>query len=157
MRKYSWDKRTHSVKPEVVGKVFESLESEFGAVTPENFLEASTPENSPTHKLFEWNDTKAAMLYRRKQSATIINDLRIEIVAEENKFKVPAFVNVSLKNDGSASYKDVIRSFEVAETREIVLNRAYSELAMFRSKYEKFQELATVISAIGDLLDGSEK
>ena len=151
-KKYLWDRRTYSVKPEIVGKVFEELEGEFGEVTPDNFLEASTPEDSPTHKLFEWNDSKAAGLYRKGQSLRIINDLRIETIADDEKIVVPAYVNVSVKNDGSASYRDVIRVFEAKDTREIVLDRAYRELSTFKIKYSKFQELASVMTAIGEVL-----
>lgn len=151
-KRYLWDRRTYSVKPEIVGKVFEELEEEFGEVTPDNFLEASTPEASPTHKLFEWNDSKAADLYRKGQSRKIINDLRIETIADDEKIVVPAYVNVSVKNDGSASYRDIIRAFEARDTREIVLDRAYRELSMFKIKYSKFQELASVMTAIGEVL-----
>lgn len=151
-KKYLWDRRTYSVKPEIVGKVFEELEEEFGEVTPDNFLEASTPEDSPTHKLFTWDDRKAAFLYRMNQSRKIINDLRIEIVANNDKMAVPAYVNVSMKNDGSASYRDVMRAFEARDTREIVLDRAYRELSMFKIKYSKFQELASIMDAIGEVL-----
>ena len=151
MKKYSWDKRTFGVKADVVGAVFEELEEQYGGVTPENFLNASRLEDSPTHKLFEWNNEKAAENYRLHQSRTVINNIRIEMIVEDRKFKVPAYVNVSSKNDGSAKYQYTPRVFEAVETRDIVLERAKRELEMFRIKYEKFEELANVITAINQL------
>ena len=151
MKKYFWDKRTFGVKADVVGAVFEDLEERYGGVTPENFLNASRPKDSPTHKLFEWDNKKAAENYRLHQSRTVINNIRIEVVVEDKAFKVPAYVNVSTKNDGSAKYQYTPRVFEVMETREIVLARARNELEMFKAKYEKFEELANVITAINQL------
>ena len=148
VKNYFWDKRTHRTKPDIVGKVFEGLEKKFGSVTPENFLEASRPEDSPTHKEFEWDDTKAAENYRLQQSQRVINDLRIEVVVKEKPFKVPAYVNISREDRGTSKYQQVTRVFQVAETREIVLARAREELERFRVKYEKFEEFASVIEAI---------
>lgn len=150
-RKYSWDRRSYGVKPEVVGAVFERLEAEYGEVTPENLLKEAEPEDSPIHKLFEWNDEKAAALYRRGQSQKIILDLRVEVEAEGEKFNVPAYVNV-VSGDARSSYQNVIRSFQVAETRDIILARAYNELETFRLKYAKFQTFARLIDEIDSVL-----
>ncbi len=151
MKKYLWDKRTYGVKPEIVGGVFEELEKKYGSVTPENFLEASMSSDSPTHKLFEWDDAKAASIYRRNQAQQIILSLRVEIVPDNVPRKVPAFVNV-VSGDRS-SYQNITRAFEVKETREIVLQRAYNEMATFRAKYEMLNELAAVMTEIGKVLD----
>lgn len=151
-KKYSWDKRTYSVRAEIVGAVFEALEEEFGSVTAENLLEASKPEDSPTHKLFEWNDTKAANNYRLCQARILINNLRIEIVKDDKSLKVPAYVNVVKKEDGTARYQNAPRAFEAVETREIVLERAKNELQMFTIKYATFIEFAKVIDAINEVI-----
>lgn len=147
-----WDRRVYNVKPEIVADVFEQLEEEFGEVTPDNFLEASTPEESPTHKLFEWNDIKAAHLYRRNQARHIITDLKIEYIVNDKPLVVPAYVNVSSSLDGSGLYRNITRAFETRETREIVLNRAKQELSIFRKKYAILKELASVMDAIGEVL-----
>jgi hypothetical protein len=151
MKKYFWDKRTHCVKADVVGAVFEELEDSFGSVTAENFLNASRPEESPTHKLFEWEDHKAAENYRMHQARVIINDIRIEVVVDEKKMKLPAYVNVS-RGDDVAKYQWTPRVFQVEETREIVLARARNELESFMVKYQKFEEFAGVIAAIREVI-----
>ena len=146
-KRHFWDKRIYCVKPEVVGAVFEQLEAEYGEVTPENFLEASKAEDSPTHKLFEWNDTKAAALYRRGQAQQIILNLRIEEEVNGQKMKLPAYVNIAVGGSRS-SYRNIEHSFQVVETRSIVLARAYNELETFRKKYEKFEEFANLFQEI---------
>lgn len=151
-KNYFWDKRTHNVRAEVVGAVFEELEEEFGDVTAENFLDVSRPEESPTHRMFEWDDDRAAENYRLHQARTIINDLRIEVVTEDKSLKIPAYVNVVKKEDGTARYQNAPRAFEAVETREIVLKRAKNELRMFTIKYATFIEFAKVIDAINEVI-----
>ena len=160
-KSYSWGLRKFNVSPEVVGKVFEGLESEYGGVTDRNFLDASRPENSPTHKLFEWNDTKAAENYRLCQSRTVINNLKITVISDEWKKPktVNAVVNVSeTSRDGSARYVNVGYALSDLNSRNVVLNRALSELRTFKRKYDTLRELARVISAIDVVLgtDGEQ-
>lgn len=149
-----WDRnrRGYPVKAEIVGEVFDQLEQEFGEVTPKNFLDASRPEDSPTHKLFEWRDEKAAELYRTEQSRHVIRDLRVEIVDNDKTFTAPAFVNVHTANDGYASYQNIVHVFSCKEKRDSVLDRAYRELQMFKTKYSNFVELSRVITAIDEVL-----
>ena len=151
-KNYFWAKRTHNVRAEVVGAVFEELEEEFGDVTAENFLDVSRPEESPTHRMFEWDDDRAAENYRLHQARTIINDLRIEVVTEDKSLKIPAYVNVVRKTDGTARYQNAPKAFETAETREIVLERAKRELEIFSVKYERYVEFAGVIAAIREVI-----
>lgn len=154
-KKCFWDKRHYSVSAEVVGAVFEDIEGRYGKVTPQNFLDESRPEESPTHKLFEWDDEKAAENYRRQQAQRVILDLRIEIIKDDGEStKAPAYVNVAPVDD-VGSYYNTVRAFSVRETREIVLKRAYNELEAFRTKYRNLKELAKVIDAIDVVLEGA--
>lgn len=121
---YSWCVTTTGVSADVAGAVMEQLEREHGCVTKSNFLEASRPEDSPTHKLFEWDDTKAAEKYRLGQSRFYISNLRIvveEIKAEEKPISVQSF-----KPDDGKDVPVSVQSFKSEDGKDIpVTTRAF--------------------------------
>lgn len=154
-RKYSYSGRNFNVPAATVGKVFEELEEEHGAVTDDNFLDYSRPEGSPTHKLFEWNDAEAAERYRLQQARSVINAVRIEVVLPESQtpVKIAAVMNVSDTNrDGSARYINAEYALSNLRSRKAILKRAEAEMRTFRYKYSTLKELSKVMSAIDDVL-----
>lgn len=58
-----------------VADVLVRLAERDGKVTPETFLEAATPPDSPIHDLFEWNDTVAAVQHRLHQARQIVRSI----------------------------------------------------------------------------------
>lgn len=151
---YDWKTVNYPIPAQVVGELCERLEEEFGEVTRENLLEASRAEDSPTHKLFEWRDDVAAEKYRLKQSGSIIGNLRITIVTNENdktrEIEVRAFPNVN-PIDGNGSYRSMEIVMSDVDLREKVLDRALRELTVFQEKYSTIKELAGVFNAISEV------
>ena len=150
---YEWSHIQYSVPAEIVGKTCEKLEAQYGSVTNENFLDAARAESSPTHPLFEWDDSIAAERYRKDQSSRILSNLRITIASDNSEPKmVRAVYNVKPGNE-NANY----RSFDVvmrdADLRKEVLKRAIRELVIFKEKYETLKELADVFSAIDAVVE----
>lgn len=80
-----------SKKQEMIYGVCMGIYRRDGRVTPDALVEESRPEDAPLHKMFEWNDTRAASLYRREQARTIIR--RVTIQVDENT-QAPAFLHV---------------------------------------------------------------
>jgi hypothetical protein len=62
---------TESDKRLVESKLRE-LHARDGRVTPESFVELATPEDSPLHRFFEWNDAEAARQHRLHQARQIV-------------------------------------------------------------------------------------
>ena len=104
------------------------------------------------HKLFEWDDKKAAEQHRLHQANMIINSLRVTIIENEEAepVTVSAFVNTS-KRKGK-TYIHIVRAMEDNDTRTEVLNDALRELSWFREKYKNLSELSGIIKAIDSLL-----
>ena len=129
--KYAWGGIKYSVSADTVGAVLEDIEQQNGTVSKELFLDASRSEDSPTHGMFEWDDSIAG--------ATM----------------VPAFVSIVPRSDVSAmarsQYINVSRGLSDQETREIVLKNAMRLLKVFKDKYSAYVEFAQIISDIDAL------
>ena len=152
---YQWKmKSLYKVSAQTTGEKIEEIIQQYGAVTKENFLEASRPADSVTHNLFEWDDTKAAEKYRLHQSNMIINSLTVQVNVENRATPITtrAFVNIQ-KEDGrqKAEFLRIDTAFSDMECKTIVLANAIQELREFRKKYETYSELSQVFEAIDNL------
>lgn len=167
-KKYVWGAVSRSVSAEVVGRTLERLEAENGYVDRKDFLEVSRPADSPTHNLFEWDDSVAAERYRLNQSRNIINDLEIEVVecnGEEIQVNMEvthdvsvlagcrsvAFVNCGDSRQSKVRYTNIVQAMSAEETRANVLRHAMAELKMFQRKYNACCELAGLFAEIDRL------
>ena len=144
-RKYSW-RAGKSVPAQVAGEVMEMIEKRDGVLTKEAFLEESRPENSPTHKLFEWDDTVAAEKFRLEQSRIAIQDIVVTVIRKEEPKKVHAFVNVTKGKHNKAEYSNIEVAMSDEIKRQAVLANAFGELRAFEQKYEAYDELAGVFA-----------
>ena len=147
-RKYSW-KNSHGVPAEVAGKVMEQIEEKHGEVTKELFLEASRPEDSPTHNCFEWDDSVAAEKYRLNQAYHVILDLEITIAEDTSGSLSPAYVNVIQKTSKeSAKYRSLEVAMSDDELRANVIANALREFEQTKQKYSHLVELTDIFKAI---------
>ena len=146
------------VDANMVGAVMEQIEDRHGTVTSELFLDASRAEDSPTHDVFEWDDTAAAEKYRLHQASRTICAIRViaSTVANMDPIKKPprAFVNVVDDDCKKAQYMNVSDAMSNRNTRQIVLGRAIRELRSFEEKYSDLSELAEVFIAISKVRRG---
>ena len=149
-KEYSWGEGySPKVKASVVGETLEQIESECGIVTKEEFLERSRDLDSPTHDLFEWNDSKAAEQYRLNQSQQIIGHLKITYVnAEKKEQKIRAYVNVSDQRFHSG-YMATFAALSDDEKKEIVLGNIRKELDQFVERNKAFEGLADLLITKG--------
>ena len=146
VRKYSYRHGKVGASAQTVGETLERIEKRDGVVTKEAFLEESRPENSPTHNMFEWDDTVAAEKYRLEQSRMIIADVVVTVERESKPRKVAGYVNVTLGKHNKAEYNSIGVAMEDTEKRKAVLSNAFDELKTFENKYSEYQELAGVFA-----------
>ena len=149
--KYSYRKGFNfKVPAQVVGETLEEL-AQNGDLTSTRFLEASRPEDAPTHNLFEWNDSIAAERYRLQQATIAINSVEVQIVNESNASVISqaAFVNVVSKAPArSGSFTPIEVALSDENMRSTLLLNALNELKAFRRKYSQLSELADVFFEI---------
>ena len=143
---YSWSGIDRPVPAKEVGEHLRKLEEEHGEVTREVFLESARPKDSKMHKLFEWDDVKAAEKYRLHQANVIIASLRVTVIEEKQEpVKLRAFIQ---DREVSNGYLNIKRALSDDDKRSRILEQAKRELGWFREKYSAFSELSDVIDAI---------
>lgn len=148
---YQWgDGWQPKIDANIVGGVVEQIEAENGSVTKEKFLDFSRPLDSPTHDIFEWDDSKAAEKYRLEQSLHTIGNLRVVYTSPSNEeVSVKAFVNVSAKKE-SPSYESVAVALKDEGKRSNILNRIQGELDAFVQRNSHIEELADMLINTGN-------
>lgn len=152
-RSYSWGEGFQpKVDANIVGGVCEQIEDKDGAVTKESFLEASRPEDSPTHNLFEWDNDKAAELYRLDTSKRVIGCLRVTYInSESESCNVRAFVNTSNYTE-KAQYESVDVILKEEDKRTLYLTRIKQELDNYIKRNSHIEELADILIEAGTRL-----
>ena len=149
MAAYEYVGRQFRVSADIVGAEMERIEARDGQVTSKSLLDAGRPEESALHSLFEWDDSKAAELYRLRQATEVITHIHI-VIDEKPNTPYRAYVNIqeSSGQTEQGRFINVRSAMENEETRRIVLNMAISEAKRFSQKYANYKELSEVFEAI---------
>ena len=146
-KQYQWgDGYAPSIDPNTVGFVLEQIEEENGGITADAFLDASRPENSPTHSIFEWDDAVASENWRRHQSRCTINAIKVVYIDKsDEEQKVSAFIKTSRPKE-STVYENVQSALSDETKKEIVLERIRKELESFVIRNSHIEELADLLT-----------
>jgi len=138
---------------QAIGYELEALEAKFGVLSPGLVVEAAKKKRSPMHQAFEWDDTKAAQMGRKRQAADLLGG--IVVIMEDSGEPVRRFIKVVTSpenpDENVTGYVTLQTAMSNADQREAILKRAKGELQAFRRKYKGLQELAAVIEVIDGL------
>lgn len=123
-RKYEWKPgyRGVSKSAEAFGAVISEIKKHHGGTaTPQKVVEAARPKDSPIHNLFEWNDGRAAELYRVEQARGYFRFLvTVTTDAEGNEQRERAYVHV--QHDGESTYMATAMAMSDEELAKGVLD-----------------------------------
>jgi hypothetical protein len=113
---------------------FERIYMRDGSLEPEVIVAEATPEGSPLHRYFIWDDSTAAHQWRLWKARNLIGKVKISVTTEpEHSVRVRAYVSVP-RSDGR-SYESLSDALGNDETRDMVLEQCAQELAAVRHKY----------------------
>lgn len=153
---YEWKGRKYAINANVVGKEVERLEQEQGEVTAKGLVDAARPKDSALHKLFEWDNTKAAEMYRKQQAVQVLCALAVVREDMKEPTTVRAYMNVADEADNptrrTGTFINTDAAFTDPEKRAMILRVAVRDLKEIRQRYDALTELAEVFEAI-DRLD----
>lgn len=143
---------TKSVSAQAVGERLEQLREQVGdGITPAQVLDDARPNDSPTHNLFEWRNTKAAEQWRLHQARHVIGCLRIKVPDElQDSDTAPRTIlaNISVM-DGEDRVYHSSPVVAVDDTlREWAIQNALAYLEGFEERFKNLNEMLPVLEAI---------
>lgn len=144
--KYRWKSETRFAgDPQTVGETLTAL----GQVNDDRLVaavvvDAARPVDSVLHPYFEWDDVRAAELYREKQASDLIRS--VVVVHESTGMHVPVFVSVveTVGAETQRAYVSTARVLSDPVLTEQVLERAFDDMEAWRTRYGHFQQLVKV-------------
>lgn len=107
-----------------------------GQYTPKDVVEKARSRNSPIHRYFEWDDTKAAEKWRLRQAKKLIT-CYVVIVDEK---PTPPVVSVRLNN--RRVYMDTDKASENESLWEQVMRDALTGLESWQLRYENLSSVS---------------
>lgn len=146
--KYEWkiDSFAKDVDPDLAVKELERIENVYGALTPENILEGSKNEEAYLHRLFNWNDQKAANLYRLQQARQILNNIEITIVSDGEPRQMPLYETII--KDNTRVYKS-IQEFTGPDAEQVRL-QTIREINALKNKLSFFNQFSKASKKLGE-------
>ncbi len=106
--KYQWKIPSFAkgIDPNKAIKEFKRIEKEYGSLTPENTFEASYPDKSLFHSLFEWDAQKCFYAHNLQLARVLINNIEVKIISDGESYEVPVYEIVKTK-DEERKYKHI--------------------------------------------------
>ena len=108
-------------------------------LTPEVVVRAAEDNNSILHKLFEWDDNKAAYNWRLQQARTILNNIEVTIITDGEPREIAVF-EVTTRSEGYKSV-DTFTNEDVDFVRASILR----QLNKMKSKLKTYKEFDKVL------------
>lgn len=155
---------TEEKKTKATDAVKALAEKHGGTITPEIILADAKRKRSPLHGFFCWDDTTAAVEYRRIQAATLIRRIKVTYhTADDRSVRVRAFVNVVEPDDSpepqdidghgiNARQRGIYVGFESAmkfdNYKDQLICQCKRDVESFRSKYSAITEAAKILDAM---------
>jgi len=138
--------------PQAAGHYLEQLEQRLGRLTPKVVARAvetahARGQVTPIHQDFTWNKKAAIGKCHEMEAGYLIR--AIEVVVEsggKDVIKEPVRAFVSVGQNDSKSYVDVVTVLSDATLRAQMLTRAHDELMSFRARYDQFEEIAQIFN-----------
>jgi hypothetical protein len=134
-----------------VADILETIRQPGQGAKARELLDASRPPDSPTHGLFEWDDSLAAEKHRLERAHQLIR--QVEIIIQRDPMDSPRRVRafVSMPSSSGRSYVPTVEVLSDERLREQLLMLAKAELAAFQAKYAALEELSLVFAAIQEV------
>jgi hypothetical protein len=157
MTTYRWKIGAYvNANAQVVGEELQRLQHENGGrLTPRVVVEAARPITSPLHPCLEWDDVRAAELFREDQARHVARSVRIVTGTGDDQKLQRAFVNVIeiIDEEEQHGYVPMARVISDAALYQQVIEQAAKDLRSWENRYEQFTELADIGKAARERIE----
>lgn len=121
------------------------IRKKHGELTPELVVEESRKEDAVLHKCFQWDDARAAELYRIEQAGRIIRNIVVPYETsggEQREIRLIGFAKTSASPQRVYIPMEEIYKDDVA--KQDLLLQAKTDMELFLAKYVTLDELSKV-------------
>jgi hypothetical protein len=133
-----------------------------GRLNPDAIVEAATPEDSPLHEFFTWDDNEAGKRLRRIEATFLIRRVRLSIIratADQREVTFTAIRQFHSRPsmrlpDGGYEPIEAIMSDPIK--RAELLEQALKELHALEKKYKELSELSALFDELHRLMGKEE-
>jgi len=148
---YQWNIKSLSkgVDPDEALNEIQRAESIMGKITAETVLAVAYDESSPIHPLFEWDDSKAGHMYRLSQARSIINNIEVKVISDDETRVIPVFEIVS--SNAGQSYKHI--EVMTLNERKQVIQSTISMINILKNKIKCYKDFENVITHLDAAVD----
>ncbi len=119
-----------------------------GELTPQRVVKAAADPESPLHKAFDWDDTKAGRKWRIHQARQLIKSIRVVIETSEQTFKVPEYIR---NPDKPAKKSGYIRTVTIATEETRAREALIAEFARAGSILTRARQFAKFFGMVADI------
>ena len=138
------------VAPELAAMELEKLRKKNGEIHPCEVVAAAKSTRNKLHKLFEWDDTEAAIKHREEQARSVLRSIIIERPELKNRKTRMYETQASKSKPRAQSYSTIEEICADPNDRAILLSRALGELVAARLRFSCLQELSIIFRAIDE-------
>lgn len=114
-----------------------------GAVTAQDVVDVARSANSPLHRFFEWNNDKAANLYRVEQARNMLRSIKVKYEERGEERITRAFQIAASAKERDGTLREY-KAFSVLHGDRAVavhmMRNALKELVHWRERYEAHQD-----------------
>lgn len=136
----------------IVGAHLELLRERMkGELTPRDVVDDARNPNSPLHSFFEWDDSAAAEEHRLGQARGLIRAV-VAVYTRKNQPAIRTRAYVHIPEGKTSHYRETSQAMSLSKTRNMVLQRAWTELQAWKRRYadlKEFSDLVDVIDEVG--------
>lgn len=126
--------------------ILQEIYAEHGRLTPELVVQAATPESSPLHHRFVWDNDEAAQRYREVQARELIRSVRVAYRRPDGHEGDVRYFHAVRRPTGN-SYTPVDEIVQDEVTTKILLNQMEREFLQLKRRYENFDEFWQLVRA----------
>jgi len=151
---YKWSIDIYGIDANLAGRELERIQTERGTIEPKVIIEEARPNNSLFHKVFEWDDVKAAESYRVEQAKELVRKLVVVTTQDtsDKGIETRAYVSVKSEEFGKKpSYIAISRAMSDDDLRKQILQQAINELENFKRKYSNLVEFKKIFEIIDEI------
>lgn len=145
---------TPKVSAAALGKELERIvKKNDGKMTPAVIVAESKPRKAVLHNEFEWQDDRAAALYREHQARNLVNVLVVTPEDSTGKDIQPVQAIVSVQDGRDQSYQPIEAVFADPDKKQQHIDKCLRRLIAIRAEFRALQEFGAIWQEIDRLAE----